>query len=142
MRALTIRQPWAWLILHAGKDIENRTWATSFRGPFLVHAAKGMTRAEYDRANAFARQTGRLGVELPPPEALARGGVVGAVTLVDCVPQSASPWYMGQMGFVLQRPVVLPFVPCRGQLGFFDIADAVLEEAGIDVTHLKGMGNG
>jgi hypothetical protein len=46
MKALSIRQPWAWLILNAGKDIENRDWLTRFRGPFLIHASKGMTRAE------------------------------------------------------------------------------------------------
>jgi hypothetical protein len=46
--ALSIRQPWAWLILHAGKDIENRDWPTKYRGPFLIHASKGMTRDEYE----------------------------------------------------------------------------------------------
>src|SRR3990167_9411398 len=51
MKALSIRQPWAWLILHAGKDIENRGWPTSFRGRFLIHASKGMTRAEYELAD-------------------------------------------------------------------------------------------
>lgn len=45
--ALSIRQPWAWLILHAGKDIENRTWQTYQRGWFAIHASKGMTRREY-----------------------------------------------------------------------------------------------
>lgn len=43
MKALSIRQPWAWLILHGGKDIENRSWNTNFRGRFLIHAAAGMT---------------------------------------------------------------------------------------------------
>jgi hypothetical protein len=43
MKALSIRQPWAWLILHAGKDIENRDRkprnpALHFRGSFLIHA--------------------------------------------------------------------------------------------------------
>ena len=34
--ALTIRQPWAWAILHASKDIENRGWSTNFRGRFCL----------------------------------------------------------------------------------------------------------
>ena len=46
MKALSIRQPWAWLIVHGRKDIENRSWRTKFRGRFLVHAAQGMTRRE------------------------------------------------------------------------------------------------
>ena len=33
MKALSIRQPWSWLILHGGKDIENRSWRTNVRGP-------------------------------------------------------------------------------------------------------------
>jgi len=44
-RALSIRQPWAYAILHLGKDIENRPWRTNFRGPLLIHASlKGRTR--------------------------------------------------------------------------------------------------
>ena len=57
--ALSIRQPWAWAILHAGKDIENRSWSTSFRGPVCIHAAKGMTAAEFDGFVEFARSLNR-----------------------------------------------------------------------------------
>jgi hypothetical protein len=41
MRALTVRQPWAWAIVHGGKDVENRTrnLAGSYRGPVAIHAA-------------------------------------------------------------------------------------------------------
>ncbi len=41
MRALTIRQPWAWAIAVAGKDVENRSWQTSHRGLLAIHAGKG-----------------------------------------------------------------------------------------------------
>ena len=47
---LSIRQPWAWLILNAGKDIENREWPTRFRGRVLIHASKGMTHDEWEDA--------------------------------------------------------------------------------------------
>ena len=47
MKALSIRQPWAWLIVNGHKDIENRQWRTHFRGKIYVHAAKGMTRGDY-----------------------------------------------------------------------------------------------
>jgi len=40
MIALSIQQPWAWAIIHGGKDVENRTWPTKFRGRFLVHASR------------------------------------------------------------------------------------------------------
>ena len=53
MKALAIRQPWAWLVIYGSKTIENRTWRTQYRGRFLVHAAKGMTRKEYDAVLAL-----------------------------------------------------------------------------------------
>ena len=55
MKALSIRQPWAWLILHGGKDIENRDWATRFRGRVLIHASKGVTQDEWSDAWEFSK---------------------------------------------------------------------------------------
>ena len=46
MKALSIRQPWAAAIVQLGKNIENRTWATRFRGPILIHAAKTISRQD------------------------------------------------------------------------------------------------
>jgi hypothetical protein len=120
MKALSIRQPWAWLIIHAGKDIENRTWHTKHRGRFLVHAASGMTRREYHLVQGWARQHAGV-INLPAFEELQRGGIIGSVELVDSVDTSASPWYMGHKGFVLRDPVALPFVPIKGRLGFFEV---------------------
>ncbi|CAM3313057.1 ASCH domain-containing protein [Stackebrandtia soli] len=39
MKALTLHQPWATAIAHAGKTIENRGWSTDYRGPLAIHAA-------------------------------------------------------------------------------------------------------
>ena len=44
----------AWLIVNAHKDIESRSWLTRFRGPVLIHGAKGMTREQYEHAFIFA----------------------------------------------------------------------------------------
>lgn len=120
MRAISIRQPWAWLIINAGKDIENRCWPTKLRGRVLVHAAKGMTRSEYEDVEDFLAMNSSCGIKLPPAEALERGGIVGTVEIIDCVTSSESPWFFGPHGFVLRNPKPLPFTPMRGQLGFFD----------------------
>jgi hypothetical protein len=114
--ALSIRQPWAWLILHGGKDIENRSWYTHRRGPILIHASQGMTKAEYQEAQWTAEDNG---IELPPFDQLQRGGIIGQVEIVDCLTHSTSPWYFGQYGFLLKNPKPLPFQPCKGSLGFF-----------------------
>jgi hypothetical protein len=118
--ALSIRQPWAWLILHAGKDVENRGWATRYRGPILVHAAKGCTRAEYEHAVAFAlRVNPAIEGRIPALGDIERGGIVGMATLTDCVDSSKSPWFFGPCGFVLANAQPLDFFPCKGSLGLF-----------------------
>lgn len=121
---LSIRQPWAWLICHGGKDIENRNWPTKFRGRILVHAGKGMTRDEYDDAEWTAEGNG---VSLPSYEQLERGGIVGEVEIVDCVRDSESPWFFGIYGFVLRNAKPLPFHECKGALGFFRLPNSVIQ---------------
>lgn len=124
MKALSIRQPWSWLILHGGKDIENRDWATRFRGRVLIHASKGMTKGEYEDAYDTAMAANHA-ILFPTFEALQRGGIIGSVEIVDCVAESESPWFFGKHGFVLRDPQPLPFMPWKGQLGFFDVPDEI-----------------
>uniref|UniRef100_A0AAU6W2C9 ASCH domain-containing protein n=1 Tax=Pseudomonas phage Touem01 TaxID=3138548 RepID=A0AAU6W2C9_9VIRU len=126
MKALSIRQPWAWLIIHGGKDIENRSWHTKFRGRFLVHASMGMTKAEYMSVKSYLTYPGihELGIKLPRFADLQRGGIIGSVELVDSVDHSDSPWFMGPRGFVLRNPEPLQFRPFKGALQFFKVDDA------------------
>lgn len=119
--ALSIRQPWAWLILNAGKNIENRTWPTRFRGWFFIHAAKGMTQEEYYSVKIWLPTIGRsaAAAHLPDFKQLERGGIVGMAKLGNCVIGSDSPWFCGPYGFVLDEVKPLPFRACKGALGFF-----------------------
>lgn len=136
MKALSLTQPWAWLVVHGGKDVENRCWNTKRRGAFLVHAAKGMTDEQYAAAVSFALRVGgpELANRIPVRCDLERGGIIGAANLYTVIhPLRPSemprrlPWHMPeQYGFVLgdQRP--LAFLPCKGALGFwgnFEIRD-------------------
>lgn len=122
MKALSIRQPWAWLILNAGKDIENREWPTKFRGRFLIHASKGMTRDEYTDG-VWTLEDTESRIVLPPFECLERGGIVGTAMLTDCVQKSASPWFFGRYGFEIRDAMPLPFRPFKGALGFFEVPE-------------------
>lgn len=110
MKALSIHQPWAWLILHAGKDIENRSWKTDFRGWFLIHAAKGMTESEYKDGmyhwDAEIVYSGKEYGKHPARESLERGGIVGIAECVDCVTESDSLWFMGKYGFKIQNALL------------------------------------
>jgi hypothetical protein len=135
--ALSLRQPWGALVVHFGKPIENRRWNTSFRGSFLIHAAKGMTRLEFDEALEFARAA--LGDKCPSEAELRAtlqfGGIIGRARLVEVVPPQTNlslvddyppgidrRWHMpSQYGFVLADVEPIVFRPWRGQLGFFDV---------------------
>lgn len=128
MLALSIRQPWANLILKAGKDIENRDWSTKVRGRILIHAAKGCTRMEFDDAIECAEFIIHRPINANL-DTIERGGIVGSVEIVDCVQRSDSPWFMGRFGFVLRDPQILPFTPWKGQLGFFDVPESALHIA-------------
>lgn len=117
--ALSIRQPWPWAILHAGKDIENRSWPTKYRGRILIHAGVAFDGSKQDVKDLLSRWSRTAGIETPAIEDLPRGGIVGAADIVDCVAHSDSTWFVGRYGFVLRNVRALPFHPCKGQLSFF-----------------------
>jgi hypothetical protein len=138
VKVLSLRQPWSAIVLFHEKRIENRRWNTSFRGPFLIHAAKAMTRREFDEALMFSRE---VLADKCPSEAELRsqlqfGGIVGRARLVEVVPPQRNlplladyyppgidrRWHMlEQFGFILADVEPLPFVPCVGHLGFFEV---------------------
>lgn len=124
LKAISVRQPWAWAIIHAGKDMENRSAASirhmNFTGinRIAIHAAKGMTRDEYDDASRFMRES--LGIACPHAIDLARGGIIGTVRVVDIVNDSKSPWFFGPRAIVLAEPQSCDFIPSIGSLGLFN----------------------
>lgn len=123
LKALSIRQPWAWAILHAGKDVENRDWKPSnwwlqVRGTILIHTGMKVDDELTDEWREFLRFTG---ARLHAPDEKPTGGIVGMVDVVDVVARpNKSPWFMGPYGLVLANPRPLTLIPCRGQLGYFD----------------------
>jgi hypothetical protein len=84
VRMLTVKQPWAWAIIHAGKDVENRGRFCAYRGQLLIHAGQSVDPAGV----GYLEQRG---IEIPP-EALEGGRIVGSVQVTGCTPASPSPW--------------------------------------------------
>jgi hypothetical protein len=121
MKAITVRQPWAWAIIHAGKDIENRSWNTNLRGRIAIHAGAGMTRAEYEEGcKSILRRKPKI--KIPAYEDLVRSAIIGTVEIVDCVEETHSTWFTGDKGFVLAHPKKLPKpIKCKGALKFWDV---------------------
>ena len=152
MKALSVRQPWAWLIANGYKDIENRTWSTKYRGPVLIHAsARRITYAEYDAALdvviEYEKRTGRH-VDIPGISnfraAPWRGAIVGVATITGCIVESASPWFSGPYGFTLEAARPLSHRPMKGRLGFFETNERphkkfalVVPESYQDATELE-----
>lgn len=128
MRCISVRQPWAALIIHAGKNIENRSRATHVRGRVLIHASLFNDHNYTEAAMSFARG---ISNQIPVGLFLQHGGIIGSVEIVDCVTESKSPWFDGSgFGWVLANPIRLPFIPCKGSLGFFNAPDDVMEKIG------------
>lgn len=139
MRALTILQPWADLIMSGAKRVENRTWTTKYRGRFYVHAGKSREAMVTTEVNGEARcrVTGKA------LERMKFGYVLGIVTLLDCLPieevkagkhDAAYPWLRaheyaeGPWCWVLaeNRAHIGPW-PYKGAQGLFDINSLTLD---------------
>lgn len=132
LKVLTVRQPWASLIVCGAKNIENRTWSTSYRGPLLIQASASLSRSELRAARELCDS---IGVSIP--ENLPLGGIVGITRVLDCVERSDSPWFCGPIGWALSGSRELPFVAIKGQLGLFDASPAVLAQLSPDVLDLS-----
>lgn len=130
-RALSVRQPWAWLIVRGYKLFENRDWKPTnparkwLEGcisrhdlgvPILIHAAQGMTADEYDEAFDVAKSNH---ITLPPMEAMERGGLVGAARAVKWHNERQPMAFSYGSGIALASPKAFELMPCKGALGFF-----------------------
>jgi hypothetical protein len=118
MKGLSIRQPFAWLVAIGAKPIENRTWRTNYRGPLLILAATKLHAIPINQIEY------RFRVSIDHA-ALAFGGIIARVELVDVVTQSDSPWFNGPFGFVFTNATLVPFVPMSGRQLIFDVPDNV-----------------
>jgi hypothetical protein len=85
VRVLTVRPPYSDAIAHLGKNVENRSWRTDYRGPIAIHAGRRVDRA------GIAIVERRYGLRGALPERLYRGGVVAIADLVDVHP-AADCW--------------------------------------------------
>ncbi len=128
MKALSIQQPWSWLIVNGFKDIENRDWATDYRGLVLIHAGKKFD--ENAKLIGLLRDIAPEHLDAAMHANFETGGIVGYATLQKVVTQSDSPWFRGRYGFVLTQRRPIDFIPLRGQLGLFDVPDEIAAQVG------------
>lgn len=123
IKALSIRQPWAALIIYDGKDVENRSRWTNHRGPVALHASLNIEKdvvadLEFGIHPVTGESLNSIACERRLHQIV--GGIVGVADIVDCVERSESDWFVGRYGFVLANARAVPFIPVSGALGFFD----------------------
>lgn len=124
-RALSIRQPWAELILQGRKDIETRSWNTQFRGEFLIHTSKqiDIESCEYFKID---------------PKSLVTGALIGKAKLVSSKEYFTptqfaednsrhAAGFLGfsrpKFGFILGNVERIEPKPFKGSLGFFKVVE-------------------
>jgi hypothetical protein len=110
IRALTVRQPWAALIVSGEKTVENRGWRTNYRGLLLIHAG---SRPDPD------------GPAFDGP--ITFGAIIGVVELTDVIRDSTSPWAEPDCWhWRVADPQPLTPIPCRGALRLWRPAPPVI----------------
>ena len=125
VRALTIKQPWAYAMLHLGKDVENRSWRRDYSGPLLIHTSKHPVT----EPRALLAKHMRSVPSINALNKLPTGSVVGVADLCDYVRDSQSKWAQKRKWHWLLRNVhpIRP-IKCPGQLGLWTPTRAIINK--------------
>lgn len=125
MRAISIKQPWAWAILHAGKGVENRTWSASCQAKLPTRLAIHAGKTEDVEGRLYLESRG-----IAVPANLPKRCLVGEVTVTACQytesPDDAAdrfgPWAFGPWCWLLTDAQAYDEpIPCKGRLGIFEV---------------------
>ncbi len=121
MKALSLKQPWAELVVMGRKSIELRTWNTKFRGEFLVHAS----------GNADEKKCREFNIKNP-----LKGSIIGSAELesvkiyrTEDELRTDDALHLGTgfhskypiYGFILKNPKRISPIKWKGFLGFFNV---------------------
>jgi len=129
MKALSVGRPWSELILR-GKNVENRTWNTRYRGPLLIHAAQSWNPEGVRFAKQLDDSLGAgLNKHTLPTGIVGIAHLTGICTAAtDGRPCGCGPWAMpDQNHWQLTGIRRLPEpVPVKGALGLWTATPAVV----------------
>ncbi len=117
MKALSLKQPWAELIVSGKKTIETRKWKTNFRGEFFIHSSKNSDLEYCDEINLKDLVTGCL---------------IGKAELVDVKEYKSKEEFdkdynkhfakiFVRYGFRLKNNHRIKPIPLKGKLNFFEV---------------------
>jgi hypothetical protein len=119
MKTISIKQPWAWLIVNGYKDMENRShnWNCLKGQTILLHASK-----QFDMQGYLYVKRNVSYIHMPEKGEFEQGGIVGKAMVSDVTRERKSKWHQhNQSGIYLKDVQQLPFFPCKGMLGIFEV---------------------
>lgn len=131
-KAISVKEPWGSAIVFGGKDTENRTVQTHYRGPIAIHASLSPWMNDLEDTiqqtvngpvrtvrEWIAEGLRKYGIDSDPIQ-LQPGCIIGIGTLVDCVEESESPWHgYGSWGYKLTGTIPIKPMPWKGNLGLW-----------------------
>lgn len=130
MYALTIKNPWAWLIAQGIKRVENRSWPTAHRGPLAIHAGKTPDPLDDEVLGLFES------LEITIPARLTYGAIVAVVNVVDCVKLDETydlpgwlnddPFAFGPFVWILEDARAVKPIPWKGKLGLWEYTGSII----------------
>lgn len=130
MKVITIKQPWATLLVKGIKLDETRSWSTTVRGDILIHAANS-----WDKAGNDLYWKVKTKYNLPDPDDLPFGQIIGKIEIVDCLPVekyklterfTPEQYELGDFRpnrfvWICKNHSELPaYIPAKGKLRFWD----------------------
>ena len=134
MKAISLWQPWASLMALDEKKIETRSWATHYRGPLAIHAAKKPVVRIFTSLLMALRRVGVYDVpDLP------LGAIVGVCDLIDCIQMTAfnlpdetevqlGHYEPGRFMWIVENMVSIDPIPFRGWQRIFNVPDDILPD--------------
>ena len=129
MRALTLHQPWAWAICHAGKRIENRTWRppkNMIGKRIAIHAGKTLDKLVLKALRWILDRP--IEIDDIPLGKIVAVATIDRVVTVN-IPPGQEKWFDGPIGWLLRNVVVLPRpIPCTGHQSLWCIPDDVCQQ--------------
>jgi hypothetical protein len=142
MKAISLKQPWAFLVVHGYKPIEFRYRRDKFRGECYVQASKTFDDWGYEWLLQHPELPGVDQVEHAmwcPKTDTDFGSLVGKITITDCISvEQANLFYpdemwltvcqrtLGDIAYIIKNPIAFPYgIPCKGKIAplFFEVEE-------------------
>lgn len=139
MKALSIKQPWAYLICSGIKDVENRSWRTNYRGKVLIHACAKWDNRSKSLNQLFTLDQWKIGIKdyftknalvLQSSKYFPISAIIGSVEIFNCTKNNYSVWADPKCwNWWLKNPVLFdqPIFNVNGALSFWEYKGEVLK---------------